>query len=97
MEYEFKVIDENPVMSYSLVILFAVRPVIRKQVCQMIKDDILEISESPYINPVTVVHSEGKEPRLCIDARRVNKVTIPDAREPRLYTNCSNDFMGLNL
>jgi hypothetical protein len=55
MEYEFKLTDENPVMSYARVIPFAV---IRKQICQMIKDDILEISESPYINPITVVHRE---------------------------------------
>jgi hypothetical protein len=86
MEYEFRLTDENPVMSHSRVIPFAVRPVIRKQICQMIRDDILEISESPYINPVTVVHREGKEPRLCIDARRVNKVTIPDReRTPPLH------------
>jgi hypothetical protein len=78
MEYEFKVTDENPVMGYSRVIPFALRPIIRKQIHQMIEDDILEISESPYINPVTVVHREGKEPRLCTDARRVNKVTVPD-------------------
>jgi hypothetical protein len=78
MEYEFRLRDENPVMSYSRVIPFAVCPIIRKQICQMIKDHILEISESPYINPVTVMHREGKEPRLCIDACRVNKVTIPN-------------------
>jgi hypothetical protein len=86
MEYEIKLTDENPVMSYSRVIPFAVRPVVRKQICQMIKDDILEISESPYINPITAVHREGKEPRLCIDARRVNKVTMPDReRTPPLH------------
>jgi hypothetical protein len=86
MEYEFRLTDENPVMSYSRVIPFAVRPVIRKQIYQIIKDDIFEISDSPYINPVTVVHREGKEPRLCIDAHRVNKVTIPDSeRTPPLH------------
>ena len=86
MEYEFKLTDESPVMSHSRVIPFSVRPVIRKQISQMIKDGILEISESPYINPVTIVHREGKEPRLCIDARRVNQVTIPDReRAPPLH------------
>jgi hypothetical protein len=65
-------------MSDSRVIPISVRPIIRKQICQMIKDDILEISESPYISPDTVVHKERKEPTLCVDARRVNRVTIPD-------------------
>jgi hypothetical protein len=59
MEYEFKLSAKNPVMSYSHVIPFVVCPIIRKQICQMIKDDILEISESLYINPVTIEHTEG--------------------------------------
>jgi hypothetical protein len=44
----------------------------------MLAEDILEISDSPFINPMTIVQREGKAPRICIDARKVNDVTIPD-------------------
>jgi hypothetical protein len=44
----------------------------------MIEDDILEISYSAFVNPLTVVPREGKVPRICVDARKVNSVTIPD-------------------
>jgi hypothetical protein len=35
----------------------------------MVDDDILEISNSPILNPLTVVHS--------VDARKVNQFTVP--------------------
>jgi hypothetical protein len=55
LEYEFKLTDDRPVMYHSRTIPFALRPVIKKQIQQMIEDGVLEISDSPYINPVTVV------------------------------------------
>jgi hypothetical protein len=44
----------------------------------MLKDDILEVSKSPFLNPLTIVHREGKKIRICVDARKVNQYTIPD-------------------
>jgi hypothetical protein len=41
MEYEFKLTDVNSVMSYSRVIPIDLRPITRKQIHQMIEDDIL--------------------------------------------------------
>jgi hypothetical protein len=52
-------------MGFSRAIPFTVRPVVREQVRQMIEDDIIEISNSPLINPLTVVYAEGKKVRLC--------------------------------
>jgi hypothetical protein len=44
----------------------------------MVKDDILEVSSSPILNPLTIVHREGKKIRICVDARKVNQYTLPD-------------------
>jgi len=50
---------------------------------QMLKDGILKLSDSSFINPSTIVYRENKEPRICIDAIRVNNVMLPDrARSP---------------
>ena len=47
------------------------------------EDGILELSDSSFINPLTIVYRENKELRICIDARRVNNVMLPDrARAP---------------
>ena len=42
------------------------------------KDDILEVSHSAYLNLLTVVQREGKSPRICVDALKINQVTLPD-------------------
>jgi hypothetical protein len=44
----------------------------------MVKDDILDVSSSPILNPLTVVHREGKKIRICVYARKVNQCTVPD-------------------
>jgi hypothetical protein len=44
---------------------------------------MLELSDSSFINSLTIVYREIKEPRICIDVRRVNNVMLPDrARAP---------------
>jgi len=44
---------------------------------------ILELSDSSFINPLTIVYRKNKEPRICVDARRSNNVMLPDrARKP---------------
>jgi hypothetical protein len=38
----------------------------------------LELSYSDVLNPLTVVPREGKTPRICVDARKINGLTVPD-------------------
>jgi hypothetical protein len=64
LEYEFKFSDDRPVMGPCRAVHFAVRLVIRVQACQMTEDDVLEISHSPYINPITIIYQERESPRL---------------------------------
>jgi len=44
----------------------------------MIKNGILEISHSPYVNPLTIIQWKDKPIRICVDARQVNKQMVPD-------------------
>jgi hypothetical protein len=44
----------------------------------MLVNDLIEISTSPVLNPLTVVRKEGGDILICVDARRVNQFTIPD-------------------
>jgi hypothetical protein len=44
----------------------------------MVKNDILEISHSPYVNPLTIIQRKDKPVRICADARQVNKQMVPD-------------------
>jgi hypothetical protein len=76
--YKFQVEIDKPIIGYSRPIPFTVRSEVRNQIKQMSKDDILEVSTSPILNPLTIVHRERKKVRICIDARKVNQCTIPD-------------------
>lgn len=44
----------------------------------MFEDDVFEVSDSLYINPITVFHKIHKKPKLCIDMHHVNSLMIPD-------------------
>jgi len=69
----------------------------RKQTEQMTKDRIFELSDSSFINPLTIVHRESKESHFCIDARRVNSVMLTyRARAPPI-NEISNSLAELNI
>jgi hypothetical protein len=65
-------------MGYSSPVPYSARASIRKQIEQMLEDGILEPSDSSFINPLTIVYRENKDPRICIAARKVNNIMLAD-------------------
>ena len=55
----------------------AKREVINKQIDDWLKLEVIEPSKSAWGFPVIVVYRNSK-PRVCIDYRRLNEVSIPD-------------------
>ena len=45
----------------------------------MVSSGIIRRSSSPYASPITVVMKKDKIIRLCIDFRRLNRITVFDA------------------
>lgn len=76
--YRFQVEADKPIIGYSRPIPYALRPAVREQIQQMLADDVIEISSSPILNPLTVVRKPSGDIRICVDARRVNQFTIAD-------------------
>jgi hypothetical protein len=57
----------------------------------MLQDDILELSYSDVLNPLTVVPREGTKPCICVDARKINQMNVPDyERTPPLQELLQN-------
>jgi hypothetical protein len=77
-EYLFQVQGQLLKSTYSRPLPFALRPAVSEEIRQLMKDDILEESHSAYLNPLTVAQREGKSPRICVDTRKINQVTLPD-------------------
>jgi hypothetical protein len=92
LEYEFKLTNEKPVTSYTQTV-----SAIRDQIRQLIEDDIIEISDSPSINPLIVVSREGKSPRICVDARRTNALVQPDRAKTPPFNELLQRFHGVSF
>jgi hypothetical protein len=71
-----------------------VRSEVTAQLAQMKQDGIIEPAASSYINPLTVDLREGKSPRICLDARRVNKWMIPDRTRVQPISELLQRFHG---
>jgi hypothetical protein len=87
LEYKFHVNTDQPIVGYSRPVPFALSPAVR-HIDQMLRDDIIEKSASPILNPLTIV-KEGGDIRICLDARKVNQFTVPD-HECLRYMYCRN-------
>ena len=81
-EYRFQMQGELPKSCNSRPIPFSLRREVREQIEEMVKNGILEISHSPYINPLTIIQRKHKPVRICVDARQVNKQMVPDRAKP---------------
>jgi hypothetical protein len=60
------------------------KPIVRQQIDQMLKDDIIENSVSPYNAPILIVPKKpdnmgNKRWRLVVDFRKLNDITESDA------------------
>jgi len=54
-EYKFNITDTTPIIGHSRPVPYSARAGVRKQIEQMMKDGILKLSDSSFINPLTVV------------------------------------------
>jgi hypothetical protein len=59
-EYKFNITDITPIIGHSRHVPYPARAGIRKQIEQMIEEGVLELSESSFINPLTIVYRENK-------------------------------------
>jgi len=49
-----------------------------KSVPVIFEPPCISISDSSYLNPLTIDVRDGRIPRTCVDAGKINKCTMPD-------------------
>lgn len=49
----------------------------RKTIAELMDDDVIELSDSPWASPAILVHQKGED-RFCIDYRKINMVLKAD-------------------
>ena len=62
---------------------FAVRQEVAKQLQRMQEGGVIELSDSPWSNPVVMVRKKDGSLSFCVDYRELNRVTRKDT-----YTHC---------
>ncbi|XP_023311184.1 uncharacterized protein LOC111691906 [Anoplophora glabripennis] len=55
---------------------------VRNEIGKLLKDEIIERSNTPYVNPLVIVTKKSGDIRICLDARTINKYTIPQYEAP---------------
>ena len=73
-----KLYDETPIYQRARRFSPPVNDAIEEQCKELYDLDIIEPSISPWSSPVVPVIKPDKSLRLCVDYRKLNKVTVPD-------------------
>lgn len=80
--HTFSVTDNTPYIQKGWPVPLAYQRAVDDEIRRMLEFGVIERANSPYINPlVTVIKKDGKV-RLCLDARKLNSVTVPDFEGP---------------
>lgn len=73
---EIKLTTQQPFNQRGCRIPFAKRPGVTEMTNELLKNDIIEHSNSPYSSQLVIVKKANGEDRLCVDYRQLNAVTV---------------------
>ena len=71
--------DARPVKQLPRRLPQALKPVVDKQVNEMLEAGVIRQSNSPWASPIVLVRKKDGNWRFCIDFRKVNDLTVKDA------------------
>ncbi|XP_077862852.1 uncharacterized protein LOC144344999 [Saccoglossus kowalevskii] len=71
--------DERPVKQRARRIPPALYDEVRQQLRDMLNSGVIRESSSPWSSPLVLVKKKDETTRICIDYRKLNSQTIPDA------------------
>ena len=93
IEHRVNLTSSTPVRTRPYVVPFAVRESLRKDIEEMLDMGVIRQSSSSYSSPVVVVKKPDGSNRVCVDYRKLNKITLFD---PEPMTSVSELFHKLS-
>ena len=74
-QHDIKLTDDRPVVSRPYSMPFALRESVQNDLDKMLRLGVIRHSSSPYASPVVVVRKKDGSNRVCIDYRKLNRIT----------------------
>ena len=78
-EHRIRFTADIPVRCKPYVVPYSVGKSLQEDIQRMIGMNVIRPSESPHSSPVVVVRKRDGTNRICIDYRRLNRITLPDS------------------
>ena len=91
-EHHIDLTSDVPVRQTQYPVPYAMQASLKEELQQMEEMGIIRKSSSPYSSPVVVVKKKDGGNRICVDFRRLNKVTIID---PQPVPSPADSFLGM--
>ncbi|KAL0803248.1 hypothetical protein ABMA28_017286 [Loxostege sticticalis] len=77
-EMNIQLADRRSVVYRPYRLSYKQRETVQNMVDELIQNDIVEESSSPYASPILLVSKKGSGQRLCVDYREPNRRTVKD-------------------
>ena len=92
-QHRIDLTSDVPVRQTPYAVPFALKSSLKKELQQMEDLGIIRKSDSPYASPVVVVKKKDGSNRICIDFRRLNKITVTD---PQPIPSPAESFLDMS-
>ena len=70
--------DAQPIYQAPYASSYKQREIVKDQVENMLKNDVIEPASGPWASPIVLVKNPDGKWRFCVDYRRLNQVTVED-------------------
>ena len=78
IQHRVKLTDDTPIHCKPYPLLYAMREELGNEVDSMLEMGVVRPSTSPYASPIIMVKKKDGSNRVCMDFRKLNKITDLD-------------------
>ena len=93
IQHQIKLTDDTPIRCKPYPLPYAMREELRNEVDIMLEMGVVRPSTSPYASPIIMVKKKDGSNRVCVDFRKLNKITKVD---PEPMTTAEDLFRRLS-
>ena len=93
IQHQIKLTNDTPIRCKPYPLPYAMREELRNEVDTMLEMGVVRPSTSPYASPIVMVKKKDGSNRVCVDFRKLNKITEVD---PEPMTTAEDLFRRLS-